>query len=247
MPDDCSDDPGSGRDKQNVTADGDESGKGPRPLSKLEEYDLKIDEQVQNFLEVGQRLAFYVVTAAVGSLGYTLTHAATNGVHRWLSFSTVLLAGIVTLVTVACVLLSLWYQIASYRMHLSCRTSRSQYEDLSTESKAKWNLVNRRSISLQRAAFVGLTLGIVFQTTYFASVLMPREAVSMHHFGEDSTWVIERDDDFLIIAKNKITNRAVTITIPKEQILETPGGVVDHAKAERLAGEIAHVLRRELN
>ncbi len=38
----------------------------------FDEYELKLDEQVGNFLGLNHNLTFFVITAAVGTLGITL-------------------------------------------------------------------------------------------------------------------------------------------------------------------------------
>jgi hypothetical protein len=43
--------------------------------SSSDEYDIKIDEQVNKFLELNHTLTFFLVTGAVGTLGFTLAFA----------------------------------------------------------------------------------------------------------------------------------------------------------------------------
>src|SRR5919197_467884 len=45
---------------------------GGSPPDPTTEYDLKIDAQVEKFLELKHKLTFFLITAAVGSIGYTL-------------------------------------------------------------------------------------------------------------------------------------------------------------------------------
>jgi hypothetical protein len=222
------------------------AGASPEALSAADEYELKLDEQVENFLEVSQRLAFYLIAAAVGSVGFTLTYATGHGALSRLGFGILVAAADVSLATVSLVLLALWSQIESYRMHLSARTQRLRYESLSSAKKARWETHNRRSKLLQMVGFAGLAVGIGLQAVFFVVVLAPQERSAMHHFGEDSTYVIEQDADFLVIFKNKASNRAVTMTIPKEHIREVQGAAVDQAAAEAIAREVAHVLRQQL-
>lgn len=217
-----------------------------KALTELDEYELKLDEQTENFLEVSQRLAFYLVAAAVGSLGFTLTYATTHVARSFVRFGILVAAGVAALATVSLVLLALWNQIESYRMHLRARNRRLRYEDHSPAEQGAWDNHNKRSKLLQKVGFAGLALSISLQAAFFAVTLAPQRSNAMHHFGEDSTYVIEQDTDFLVILKNKTSNRAVTMTIPKEDIRETPGAPVDQLLAERVAREVAHVLRQHL-
>jgi len=49
---------------------------GPKEPCPPAEYDLKIDEQVNEFLKFDHQVTFFIVTAAVATLGFTLNYAS---------------------------------------------------------------------------------------------------------------------------------------------------------------------------
>jgi len=56
----------------------------------VNEYEIKIDEQVNKFLDLNHKLTFFLVTGAIGTLGFTLAfakeHSGDSTASSWLVF-----------------------------------------------------------------------------------------------------------------------------------------------------------------
>ena len=134
------------------------------------DYILQIDRQVEKFLDLKHKLIFFLITASVATIGYTLNFSVTQ-----LS----LIAGhpgrIATLVT-GCVLgllaagfalYSLNQELISYRFHIDIRYKRMSVDELPREKREQWDTVKRRAYVFQRAAFLLLFLSVTFQAGLF--------------------------------------------------------------------------------
>ena len=64
----------------------------------------------------------------------------------------------------------------------------------------------------------------------------------MHHYGEDSTDVLETQGTFVIVFRNKVTGREITMHIPRDGVLES-GMPLTRNVAQDMAMDIAHRLR----
>jgi hypothetical protein len=177
-----------------------------------------------------------------------LTQAAARQLLGMPARVVLVIAAGLSLVAVSLVLIALWSEFESYRLHLKYRHRKGSYRDATAVDKAKWDLHNRRARRLQPWAFIVIAGSVACQAAFFWLAL-PTDSKGkfvMHHFGEDSTIVIDDGDHYLIIFQNKDTKKAVTMNLPKSGIMED-GSEIDHAKAEALAHEVAHQLRKDLS
>lgn len=67
----------------------------------------------------------------------------------------------------------------------------------------------------------------------------------MHHYGEDSTEVLETQGAFVIAFRNKVTGREITMYVPRDGVLES-GLPLNRVTAENMARDVAHRLREVL-
>ena len=66
----------------------------PNPQDMPNDYELKIDEQVNKFLDLNHKLTFFIVTAAVGTLGFTLNFTTASKVQIASNLCSLILIGI---------------------------------------------------------------------------------------------------------------------------------------------------------
>jgi hypothetical protein len=135
-----------------------------------DEYDLRIDQQVQKFLDLKHKIVFFLITASIGSIAYTLNFSANRlsqfFEHPWRAVS--LVAGaIVGLSAAGCALYSLHQEIKSYQFHLGARYSRQRFDDLSDPEKKTFDQFNKRAAFFQAAAFVLLIASVSLQAILF--------------------------------------------------------------------------------
>lgn len=134
------------------------------------EYDLKIDSQVEKFLELKHKLTFFLITSAVGSIGYTLNFSITrinDLTHRTGRIVVLSTATIFSLLTVALSLFSLYKDISSYRLHLKYRYLRKMWEQVSPNDKKLWEKANHFSKLFEKLSFVCLVFSVILQAVLF--------------------------------------------------------------------------------
>jgi hypothetical protein len=106
-------------------------------------YDLEIDTQVAKFVEIKQKLTYFLVTASVAVIAFlvnfTVENRAQVGCYIWL----LTLSSIAGLITAGSSLLSLNFELRSYTLHLKYRYEKKNYESLGPEEQEKWERINK--------------------------------------------------------------------------------------------------------
>jgi len=139
-------------------------------LDKRLEYLLKIEEHADNFFEIKHKITLFLITASVGSMGYTLNFAVSrlDQVILRPQRSVCLVVGSLTaLVTVALALLSMYYDMQSYRLNLIAYADRKLYDQLTPATQEKWGKTNRNATYCQRLAITFLFVSILYQTSLY--------------------------------------------------------------------------------
>jgi hypothetical protein len=133
------------------------------------EYKLKVETHADNFFEIKHKITFFLITAAVGSLGYTLNFAVgrlaevTASAERIVSLTVGAACGILT---VGAALLSMYYDMQAYRRNLRA------YFEKKTDDDDEWSTFRRRSTYGQRSAFALLFLSVLYQAALFLLFLI---------------------------------------------------------------------------
>ncbi len=213
------------------------------------DYDLKVDEQVTQFLESNHRLTYFLITAAVGTLGYTLSIAITKDAWGVRSIpSIILLAGaaIAALVASGLALFALSQDSQSFRLHLRYRYQRKQLSSLSENELKNWDKLNHSAKSCRSWSFGLLVTTVALQTAFLLVLFIDHAELPMHHYGEESTRVMASDSTFHVAFLNKESGREITMQIPRVGALEDPKATLDLPRAESVAREVAHLFRRIL-
>lgn len=143
--------------------------------SESDEYDLKIDAQVEKFIELKQKLTFFLITAAVGSIGYTLNFSIGRlgeiAGDYW-RVRCLLAATLLALLAVAFALFCLYQEIISYRFHIKYRYQRKRWEQVAEKDQKDWESANRRSKRLEKFSFLCLAASVALQATLFLLFLV---------------------------------------------------------------------------
>ena len=142
---------------------------------KAPSYLLAVDRQVEKFLDLKQKLIFFLITASVATIAYTLNFAVAH-LDLISGFPTqliVLVAGCVLgLLAAGSALYSLSQELASYRFHLDMRYRRKVYEQFPRRTREAWDRVKLRALLAQRAAFMLLFLSVICQTAFFLLIVI---------------------------------------------------------------------------
>jgi hypothetical protein len=171
-----------------------------------------------------------MVTAAVSTLAFTLSFAATNKLlattsrlyPAWLAF-----AAVTGLAAAAAVLFALHASIPSIRLHVHYRYERKSFADLSAAEQATWSRLNRYANQARKWAFILLVVLVTTQVAYLTSGLSIQGGARVHHYGED-------------------TGQKITMRIPRVGVSAQPDPTLTLQKVRDVANQIAHLLRAEL-
>ena len=130
------------------------------PSDVISDYELKIDSQVEKFLETKHKLVYFLVTASVAPIIATVQFLYGKDVFAWISAAGAL--GIVFgLLAAGSALRALWFEVASYRNHIQYRYQRKGWEDLTCIQQQTWDKLNRAALRFTRAAFFLLYLEFI--------------------------------------------------------------------------------------
>lgn len=123
------------------------------------EYDLKIDAQVEKFVENKQKLTYFLITASVTVIAFIVNFTVS---HPTPLPSMVIFAAIAGLFTSGFSLLNLRFEHRSYNLHLKYRYQKKTWEDLTPKEQAQWDKLNRQATFFIESAFVFLFIEILF-------------------------------------------------------------------------------------
>jgi hypothetical protein len=219
-----------------------------KQVDGIDDYELKIDEQVSQFLGLNHTITFFLITAAVATLGFTLNFAASNKIELTgsdLRFYLIVFAALSAMLAAGLALLALTADISSFRIHLRYRYERKKYADISKLEKTRWDRIIRRASWARKASFFLLIVTVSTQCAFLVVAIKEEGASAMHHYGEDSTEVIPTQDSFDIIFTNKTTGQKIKMNIPRVGVQEDPSKGLTTDDVTTIAHRIAHILRDE--
>jgi len=214
-----------------------------------DDHEIRIDEQVNKFLDLNHTLTFFLVTGAVGTLGFTLAFANEHPDPAKTSFwllAILALAGVAGLLAAWAGLHALRLDQQSFRLHLGYRYQRKSWSDLTKPPQDEWNRINTRASSARRISFNLLVATVATQAIFLFALLSIGKDLPMHHYGEDSTNVVVAGDRYLLEFTNKVSQAKITMDVPAVGALEDPKRRLEPNGARKLADEVAHLLRRVL-
>ena len=218
----------------------------PRPP---DDYQLKLDEQVNHFYTLKHNLTFFIITAAVGTLGFSINFLITNKLitsTNIFNLTLIILASLAALLCSGLSVLALNKDIKSFQLHLKYRHKRLTYEQLNSVQQEEWDESNKIA-SRARKYSLGLLVFTVTLLLFTIIILFIQkgEKEMGHHYGEDSTEVVESNFDFHVIFRNKVSNQNITMNIPKDGVKENSTEPATKEEVENLSREIAHLLRKK--
>ena len=122
-----------------------------------DEYELKIDDQVTKFLDLNHKVTFFVITAAIGTLAFSLNFVASNKLlvtSNIFHFTLLVAAAILALLSAWAAIMALNQDVKSFRLHLRYRYERKTYNQLTQRQQDEWGNINHRAGYTRRLSFV---------------------------------------------------------------------------------------------
>ncbi len=149
----------------------------PPATSKPDDYDLAVDSQVEKFIETKQKLTYFLITASVAVIAFTVnffvTRASKGGRVGEVTPESALVVGsaLAGLATSGLALLVLRFEHRSFRLHLQYRYQRKTWEDLTPTQQRRWDAVNAWAARLLHAALACLFAEIALAVAFFVVFL----------------------------------------------------------------------------
>jgi hypothetical protein len=142
----------------------------PDSNESVSEYDLKIDTQVEKFLETKHKLVYFLVTASVAPIIAVVQFVYGKPILMWAKAAAGV--GIVGgLLAAGSALAALWYEVASYRNHIQYRYARKKWDDLTVDQQKAWTTLNRKAVRFIRIAFLLLYVEFILFAIVGISIL----------------------------------------------------------------------------
>lgn len=131
------------------------------------EYELKIDAQVEKFVEIKQKLTYFLITASVAVIAFLANfvtkYRTEAGNLVWL----MIFSSLAGLFTSGFSLINLQLELKSYKLHLKYRYQQKSWDSLNDKEKSEWNKVNSLASRILIGAFVSLFIEITFAIIFF--------------------------------------------------------------------------------
>jgi hypothetical protein len=128
------------------------------------DYDLKVDAQVEKFVENKQKLTYFLITASVAVIGFVVNFAITNKGNYP---SLVVFTSLAGLITTGFSLLNLHFEHRSYRLHVQYRYLRKSWFHLTEQEQKRWEQINNQATFFLEGAFVFLFIEILLGVGFF--------------------------------------------------------------------------------
>jgi len=138
-------------------------------------YELDVDKQVEKYLDLKHSLTIFLITAAIGSTGFTLNFSVqhldkiSGHVERILFLS---LGSLLGLLTAAFLFYALDRDQVSYRRHLKMRYEHKSYEQLPEKEQKAWDRDIDWAKNFRSWALVSLFFSIFFQGMLLLSFVL---------------------------------------------------------------------------
>jgi hypothetical protein len=141
-------------------------------------YDLAIDAQVEKFVDLKQKLAYFLITISAVVTAFVVKfvtdhfrvhqHFTTTGLET----SLVVASALAGVGAAGCSLFNIHFEHRSHRLHLRYRYERRTWLDLKEEEQARWEHLNDWAAILLRGSFVFLFIQICLAVAFFIAAFV---------------------------------------------------------------------------
>ena len=138
-------------------------------------YELEVDRQVEKYLDLKHSLTIFLITAALGSIGFTLNFSVQNLDKisgRWERIACLSIGSVLGLLTAALLFYALDRDQVSFRYHLKMRYDHKSYEQLPEQEQKAWDRDIGHAKTFRSLALVSLFLSILFQSALLLSFVL---------------------------------------------------------------------------
>lgn len=153
--------------------------------SEPSEYDLKIDAQTEKFLDLKQKLTYFLITASVTPIAFALTFMQDkldSVAGLWYLLAAGTLSG---LGSAGSALQAIHLELRSYRIHIKTRYCRKEWDDLCKDQRDRWDGINKSAARFLKWSFLLLFFEIVLLAIFFMLVLLKRSVGGSSEVFED--------------------------------------------------------------
>jgi hypothetical protein len=133
------------------------------------DYELKIDAQVEKFVENKQKLTYFLITASAAVIAFVVNFTVTQKANFP---SLVIFTSLAGLATIAFSLLNLHFEHSSYRLNIKYRYEKRSWSQLTKPEQDHWGNVNRHATFFLESAFVFLFIETLIAVVFFVAVFL---------------------------------------------------------------------------
>lgn len=139
--------------------------------NSYDEYQLQIDTQAEAYLQLRQKLTYFIVTASIVVISFALNFYIKNHqnakILNQLHGVILAVAAVSALVASGLAMASLHFGHLSFRKHLEARYARREWMELSLRERTAWDRINRITSAALLLAFGSLFAEILFLLIFF--------------------------------------------------------------------------------
>ena len=136
------------------------------------DYDLKIDEQVEKYLETKQKLTYFLVSASTAIIAFLSNFVFNNRNEVENLAGLAIISSLAGLITAGSSICNLYFEHQSYRLHLHYRYQKKTWDSLTLEQQQDWDRIHEKAKILLKTAFFSLVLQIIFAVAFFTIILI---------------------------------------------------------------------------
>src|ERR1700682_2492050 len=141
----------------------------PTSLSE-DEWKLAVDAQAQGFLEMKQKLTYFLITATAAAIAFVVNYVGSRKLND-LQLALLALSAVSGLAGAGCALLNLDREHRSHSLHLRYRTQRKDFGDLTATEQCAWDGLNQWAKRLRSGAFALLFFQFATAVSFFIVLL----------------------------------------------------------------------------
>ena len=136
-------------------------------IQNSNEYELKIDAQVEKFVEMKQKLTYFLITASVAVIVFLANFVNKFPCEAKKIIWLVMLSSVSGILTSGFALLNLNLEFRSYKLHLKYRYQKKNWNSLNKAERNEWDKLNNRAFKSLTTAFICLFCEIALAITFF--------------------------------------------------------------------------------
>jgi len=142
------------------------------------EYDLKIDAQVEKFVEIKQKLTYFLIAGSIAVIVFLANFVIKNRADAENLIWLIILSSLAGLFTSGFSLVNIYLELKSYKLHIKYRYQKMNWDSLTDKEQKNWDRINILAARLLNGAFISLFIEIAFAVIFFILFFILNETIT---------------------------------------------------------------------